>query len=198
MTIERDCASFPEGVADPTAEPRGFSAMTTPNAYRRFWPILALALAIFVALMVHLAVNYFTREQPNYSRIEDGLWLGGFVTQPPPGSKDVLNLCESEDPYRAETHRWEPIRDAEPVPSLDWLCQQVDFIEAERTSEHVVYVHCRNGASRSAMVLAAYLMRREKWSSTQALDFLRSRRSEVNPNPAFRQLLSEWERSLKE
>ena len=172
--------------------------MIALKAWRRFWPVFALALAVFIALAVHISVDYFTREQPNYSRIEDGLWLGGFVMEPPPGSKAVLNLCELEDPYQAESHRWEPIRDAEPAPSLDWLRQQVAFIESERASGHVVYVHCRNGASRSSMVLAAYLMRRESWSSAQALDFLKSRRPEVRPNPAFMKLLSEWEHSLKE
>jgi protein-tyrosine phosphatase len=61
----------------------------------------------------------------------------------------------------------------------------------------VVYVHCRNGVSRSGMVVAAYLMRRESWSRDQALDFMRSRRPGVRPNPAFMRLLWDWEKSLK-
>lgn len=166
--------------------------------WRRSWPIVALALAALVVLAIYVAVDHITREPPNYSRIEDGLWLGGFVREPPPGSQAVLNLCESEDPYRAESHQWVPIRDGEPAPSLDWLHVQVGFIESERASGHVVFVHCRNGVSRSGMVLAAYLMQRESWSRDQALDFLRSRRPDVRPNPAFMQLLSEWEQSLKE
>ena len=60
-----------------------------------------------------------------------------------------------------------------------------------------MYVHCRNGVSRSAMVMAAYLMRRENWNREQALEFLRSRRPGVRPNPAFLALLSEWEQTLK-
>jgi len=161
------------------------------------WPILALIAAALVVLIVNLTVDRLTREPPNYSQIEDGLWLGGFVAQPPRGTEIVLNLCESEDPYRVEQHRWEPIRDAEPVPSLDWLRGQVEFIESERVNGRVVFVHCRNGVSRSGMVVAAYLMRREGWSRDQALEFLRARRPVVRPNPAFMQLLLEWERSLK-
>lgn len=164
------------------------------RGWRRFWPLVVLALAVGA---VHLAVDRFTREPPNYSRIEDGLWLGGYVSEPPSGCRAVLNLCETEDPYRVESHRWEPIRDAEPAPSLDWLRSQVGFIEAERAAGRAVFVHCRNGVSRSAMVTAAYLMRREGWSRDQALEFLRARRPGVRPNPAFMLFLLEWERSLK-
>jgi hypothetical protein len=166
--------------------------------WRHSWPVVALTLAALVVPAVHLAVDYLTREPPNYSLIEDGLWLGGFVQEPPSGSKAVLNLCETEDPYRAESHKWEPIHDGEPVPNLDWLRQQVAFIESERVGGKGVFVHCRNGVSRSGMVLTAYLMRRENWSRDQALQFLRSRRPGVRPNPAFMKLLLEWEQVLKD
>ena len=158
------------------------------------------SIAVLVASMavfgVHILVDSLTREPPNYSLIEDGLWLGGFVPEPPPNTSAVLNLCESEDPYRAIGHRWEPIRDAEPAPSLEWLLEQVDWIEAQRGAGRVVYVHCRNGVSRSVMVMAAYLMRREGWLRDRALEHLRERRPGVRPNPAFLRLLAEWERTL--
>jgi hypothetical protein len=148
-------------------------------------------------LAVHLAVDRFTRDPPNYSKLEDGLYLGGYVTKPPPGTRAVLNLCESDDPYRAESHRWEPIPDAEPAPSLEWLWVQVAFIEAERAAGRSMFVHCRNGVSRSGMVVVAYYMARNGWSRDEALEFVRSRRPEVRPNPVFMELLLEWERLLK-
>src|SRR5262245_60157109 len=119
---------------------------------RGAWPILAVIVAALVVLTVHLAVDRLTREPPNYAEVEDGLYLGGYVPAPPQGTRAVLNLCESEDPYRVESHRWHPIPDAEPAPSLDWLRAQVTFIEAERAAGRTVYVHCRNGVSRSGMV----------------------------------------------
>jgi|GEM_PF-6502904 len=170
--------------------------MHTKRTWRRSWPVVALAAAALVVVIVLVVVDRMTREPPNYSKIEDGLWLGGYVSEPPRGSQAVLNLCETEDPYQVESHRWEPIVDAEPVPSLEWLRAQVDFIEFERAAGHVVFVHCRNGVSRSGMVVAAYLMRREGWSRDQALEFLRSRRPEVRPNPVFMLLLLKWEHSL--
>ena len=106
-------------------------------------------------------------------------------------------MCETEDPYRAESHRWEPIRDAEPVPSLDWLRAQVVFIDVERAGGRTVFVHCRNGVSRSGMVVVAYYMARDGWSQDEALGFVRSQRPVLRPNPAFMKLLAQWERLLK-
>jgi hypothetical protein len=164
--------------------------------WRRSWLILILAVLALSVVAANVAVDYLTREPPNYTRIEDGLWLGGYVQAPPPRTQAVLNLCETPDPYQAEVHKHEPIRDAEPAPSLAWLREQVDFITTERAKGHVVYVHCRNGVSRSAMVTVAYLMEREKWSLDEALRYLKERR-DVRPNPAFMTLLREWEQVTK-
>jgi protein-tyrosine phosphatase len=60
-----------------------------------------------------------------------------------------------------------------------------------------VFVHCRNGVSRSGMVVVAYLMAREGWSRDEAVAFVRSRRPGLRPNPAFMKLLLEWEQSLE-
>jgi hypothetical protein len=113
----------------------------------RSWLVVVLFSFMILVIATHIVVYQLTREPPNYSRVEDGLWLGGYVHEPPPGTRSVLNLCESEDSYRVESHRWEPIRDAEPVPKLDWLRQQVEFIESERGAGRPVFVHCRNGVS---------------------------------------------------
>jgi protein-tyrosine phosphatase len=161
------------------------------------WPVVAVVAAALVALCVHLAADRLNRDPPNYTRIEEGLYLGGYVAEPPPGVTAVLNLCEAEDPYQAAVHRWEPIQDSEPAPSLDWLRQQVDFIQAQRDAGRVVFVHCRNGVSRSGLVVVAYLMARRGCSREEALTFVRSRREVVRPNPAFMELLNEWERSLR-
>jgi protein-tyrosine phosphatase len=162
----------------------------------RFWPVFALTAATLGVAAAYLAADWYAREPPNYSRIEDGLFLGGYVPQPPPGTTAVLNLCETDDPYQAEVHRWEPIRDGEPAPDLDWLRRQVEFVESQRRAGRVVFVHCRNGVSRSGMVVVAYLMSREGWSRDEALGLVRSQRPGVRPNAAFMRLLLEWEESL--
>ena len=153
------------------------------------------AAALVAVAMAHVAAEWYSREAPNYSRIEDGLWLGGYVDQPPTGCSAVLNLCEAEDSYRTEAHDWSPIRDAEPAPSLDWLGERVRFIETQRAASRGVYVHCMAGVSRSGMVMTAYLMRREGWSRDRAIEFLRAKRPSTRPNPAFMELLLEWEKA---
>lgn len=165
--------------------------------WRRSWPIFAVVFALVAVGVIHVVVDQLTQEPPNYSRIDDGLWLGGYVKEPPRRTRTVLNLCETEDPYQVESHRWEPIRDAAPAPSLNWLRDQVEFIESERAAGRVVFVHCRNGVSRSGMVVVAYVMAHNGLPRDEAMELVRSCRPGLRPNPAFMQLLLEWEQSLQ-
>jgi hypothetical protein len=150
------------------------------------------------ALLIRAAIYESIREPPDYTQIEDGLFLGARVRQPPPGTQAVLNLCEHEDAYTADVHRWEPIHDAAPAPTLDWLRDQVDFVEEQRRAGRTAYVHCLNGVSRSGMVVVAYLMQSKGWSRDEALSYVRLRRPGVRPHPAFMELLLDWERHLNE
>jgi Dual specificity phosphatase, catalytic domain len=168
---------------------------------RRLWLLLSL-LAITVALAGFNVVLWLERDEPsysttNYSSIEEGLYLGGLLHEAPLDTRAVLNLCETKDRYAAEVHRWEPIPDAAPAPSIDWLRQQVEFVDQQRRAGRPVYVHCAAGVSRSAMVLTAYLMARDGCTRDEALKRIRARRPIISPNPAFMQLLLEWEETLK-
>ena len=165
--------------------------------WSRDWRCLTLIAVTLSGVAGFSTVYFLTREEPNYSRIEEGLYLGGRVPEPPPGTQAVLNLCEAEDSYRTTVHKWNPIADAEPVPSIDWLRQQVEFIDSQRRARLQVYVHCLNGASRGGMVVVAYEMFKMKWTRDEALSFVRSRRPVVRPNPAFMQLLLQWEQVVK-
>ncbi len=155
---------------------------------------LFLVAALVVPGAAYLAVAYITSEEPNYSRIDDGLYQGGNVSSPPWRTRAVLNLCESPDPYTREVHVWEPIPDAAPAPSLAWLRERVEWIDAQRQAGRRVFVHCFNGVSRSGMVVVAYLMHKNRWSRDEALAFVREKRPVTRPNPAFMELLAEWEK----
>jgi Dual specificity phosphatase, catalytic domain len=148
--------------------------------------------------LVYFAVEQWTREEPNYSRIEEGLYLGGYVREPPPGTRAVLNLCETADRYHGEVHVWEPIRDAEPAPDIDWLRRMVKWMDQRRQSGMTTYVHCRNGVSRSGMVVTAYVMFKHKWTRDAALAFVQQQRPITRPNPAFMRRLIEWERIVRD
>jgi hypothetical protein len=154
--------------------------------------ILAILLLGCIGLFCFGLARLF-REEENYTLIEEGLYMGGDVKRPPPGTRAVLNLCEKADPYRTRDDRWEPIPDAEPAPDVDWLRQMVLFIDARRREGSTTYVHCRNGVSRSGMVVTAYLMFKHGWTRDQALELIRTKRPIVRPNPAFMKRLLEWE-----
>jgi hypothetical protein len=163
----------------------------------------ALRIALFLLAGLALAwlglwglAKWF--EQYNWSRIEDGLYQGGQVERPPPGTRAVVNLTRQEDPYEVDYSLWKPIRDAEPAPSLDWLREVVRWIDDNREAGRTTFVHCRNGISRSGLVVVAYLMYEHGWSRDEALAFVRRRRPETRPNRAFMHLLLEWEEALKE
>src|SRR5438132_11218667 len=130
----------------------------------RFFVIFDGLVVVFVFVNVSR-----TGEGPNYTIIRDGLYLGGYVKSPPPGTKAVLNLCRLADPYKVEAHVWEKIKDTTPAPSIDWLKKQVKFIDDQRQAGKTVYVHCRNGVSRSGMVVVAYVMSKDKLPRDKAL-----------------------------
>ena len=129
----------------------------------------------------------------NYAEVEPGLWIGGDTEQPPPGTIATLNLCEKDDPYGTEVYVWDSIRDAAPAPSIDWLKKKVDWIESQHGAGKTTYVHCFAGRSRSGMVVAAYLMHKHGWSRDEAIARIREKRPEIKVNPAFLELLREWE-----
>ena len=77
------------------------------------------------------------------------------------------------------------------VPHLD---NATLFIHEAVSSGGKVFVHCMAGVSRSATVLAAYLIRFHGLSPDEAIALLIERRPIVNPNPGFRKQLEDYHR----
>lgn len=61
-----------------------------------------------------------------------------------------------------------------------------------------VLVHSVRGQSRASCVIASYLMRKYKWSLLKTLEFLNSRRPELEIRATFIKQLSEYENRLKQ
>lgn len=64
-------------------------------------------------------------------------------------------------------------------------------VALEASDEHVVVVHCHAGVSRSAAIVAAYMMRWESASSAEALRAVEARGGD--PNEGFRAQLETWD-----
>lgn len=70
------------------------------------------------------------------------------------------------------------------------------FIEEAKKLGHAALIHCGAGASRSAALCIAYLMRASGWSAQQAREHCLARRSVVQPNEGFWQALCAYEHEL--
>lgn len=70
------------------------------------------------------------------------------------------------------------------------------FVEEALQATESVLVHSVRGQSRSCCALAAYMMRKYSWGLRKTMEFLSSRRPDVDLKPAFLQQLSGYERRL--
>lgn len=59
-------------------------------------------------------------------------------------------------------------------------------------------MHSIRGQSRAASVLAVYFMRKYRWSLFKTLEFLNSRRPDLEIRASFINQLSEYERRLQQ
>jgi dual specificity phosphatase 12 len=83
----------------------------------------------------------------------------------------VISVCP-DLPRRNENHLIIPINDTEYENIIDYLLPACQFIDDALASGGCVLVHCVMGISRSATVVAAYLMKKQSISAEQALAFL--------------------------
>ncbi|KAH7131256.1 protein-tyrosine phosphatase-like protein [Dactylonectria macrodidyma] len=147
---------------------------------------------------------------PTISMIEPGLYLGDRTS-----SYDIQTLTENKisaivSLTRKKLAVWSSPQNRELVPEnrhliipcMDTSTQDIifrmpeicDFIDAQRgngADGKNVLIHCTAGVSRSATVVVAYLMRRDRKSSNDALAAVRKKRN-IRPNPGFQFQLHVW------
>ncbi|KAJ3998375.1 hypothetical protein F5050DRAFT_1567358 [Lentinula boryana] len=121
-----------------------------------------------------------------------GLWIGGL-----PSAMDTENLKANKiysvlSAMRGKISIHETfvkhqifLDDSEEEDILIHLLPAIAFIQSELDKGRGVLVHCQAGVSRSATIVAAYLMHNRQMSVEEALDLVRKARPEIDPNPAF-------------
>ncbi|KAF5337829.1 hypothetical protein D9758_015705 [Tetrapyrgos nigripes] len=109
----------------------------------------------------------------------------------------VLSVCT--DPIPAELpesgirHKRIAIEDVDYEDLLIHLPCAVNFIQTSLQDGGVILVHCDHGVSRSAVVIAAYLMFTEHISSVKALEMVRRVREQIWVNAGFQEQLVLYE-----
>ena len=78
---------------------------------------------------------------------------------------------------------------------MDQVAKEViDFIEEANDDCDGVLVHSVRGQSRACCVLIIYLMMKFNWKLTKALEYINSRRPNLEIRGSFLQQLSAWEK----
>ena len=85
------------------------------------------------------------------------------------------------------------IQDNEYEIIINSLIKGIEFIEKNKT----ILVHCREGISRSSAIVIGYIMYKEKKSYIEAENFVRTKKSDINPNENFVKQLKEFEDIIK-
>ncbi|XP_047233537.1 dual specificity protein phosphatase 3 [Girardinichthys multiradiatus] len=162
--------------------------------------------------------GYYNLPTQHYNEVFPKIYIGNaFVAHNPMrlqklGVTHVLNVAEgtsfmhvntSPEFYAGTgiTYHGIPANDTEDFNLSAFFEEGADFIDkglAHHNGKGKVYVHCREGYSRSPTMVVAYLMMRHKMDARLALATVRHKR-EIGPNDGFlRQLCQLNEKLAKE
>ncbi|KAF7301859.1 MAP kinase phosphatase 2 [Mycena indigotica] len=131
--------------------------------------------------------------------IENKLYLGNLVAARSTRSlterriTHVLSVCKepipAELPQSGIQHMRIGIEDVDYADLLIHLPSACQFIHTAMQSGGAILVHDVQGVSRSAAVVAAYLMWSQRLSATKALETIRRSRDQIWPNAGFQEQL---------
>jgi dual specificity phosphatase 12 len=141
-------------------------------------------------------------------RIEDNLWLGDKHTYTKPEYNDrfqaivtamlPVEVAENSIEEKVAGRTWlhVPIDDDYREDISQHFLQVIQFIDAERKKGPVL-VHCAGGISRSATLVAAYLMWEHGWTRKETIQHITAKRNIVDPNEGFMDQLLVFEGVLQ-
>ena len=146
----------------------------------------------------------------DYSQITDQIYIGsdlcnGLVCPIHGEEFKKLGICgeinlEEEHPEtppkNLDAYLWLPVIDKQ-APRLDQLLLGSAVIKEMVLLDNKIYIHCRNGHGRSPTLVAAYLMRYQKMTARQAVEFIKSKRSQIHIEGAQTKALEEFEAQCK-
>lgn len=145
-------------------------------------------------------VDYISQITPNLfisdvtsAQCADALFARGITMVVKVFSDDPRNGAYT--PIKGLRYRVIPAQDTPGFNMLEWMLPITLTIASELRRGGRVLVHCHMGISRSATVLAAYLIA-HGFTAEQAVEALRSVRPVVRPNDGFMEQLKQFEAML--
>lgn len=141
-----------------------------------------------------------TEMDHHISLITDGLYLGdvcaahSLSTMKKHNIAVIVNMCincHNELDQEMEVKHF-GIRDDVDEKLDSVLDSAVRYIADRINKGEHVFLHCKAGISRSGAIAIAYVMYKNGWTYENAFEYVRTKRSVVNPNKGFTKTLSEY------
>ncbi|KAI8074797.1 protein-tyrosine phosphatase-like protein [Gongronella butleri] len=121
------------------------------------------------------------------------IWLGGFTAMSGQFIKknkirrvlSIGHFHKNEIDQDVVEHKIIPIADMAKANIMKHFDETNAFIQVAQDANEAVLVHCMAGVSRSATVVTAYLMQRDRLRFREALARIKRERPFINPNEGF-------------
>ena len=137
------------------------------------------------------------------SKILDWLYLGSYRNAY--DKKDIKNLginyvlncaveCKERFPPDIKYCHLK-LRDHPHFRIINYLDRATDFINQAQNDKGIILVHCQLGISRSTTCVIAYFIKYLGYTAISALNFIRTKRTQVMPNFGFLNQLKTYERN---
>ena len=88
------------------------------------------------------------------------------------------------------------LEDKQDTDIISFFEQAFNFIESAKKNGKKILIHCKLGISRSPSILIAYLIKYMNFTALSALDFVKTKRKQIQPNPGFLCQLCSFERLI--
>ncbi|KAK4048326.1 tyrosine protein phosphatase yvh1 [Microbotryomycetes sp. JL201] len=135
------------------------------------------------------------------NKVMSNLWIGDYASSQAPETLKqhsithvVAAMRQTYDNIAGVTVHRVPVDDTDTTNIIEHFTAVCDFIADARLDSQGVLVHCQAGISRSATLVAAYLMRDMGLTADKALQKIKKARPSVEPTEFFMLQLELWER----
>ena len=103
------------------------------------------------------------------------------------GITHIMNITREIDNFFPAVFKYQNIReyDVEETDLLKHWDETFNFVVDCMEKKGKVLIHCKMGISRSASTVCAFAMKYYGWSLEQSLNYVKERRTIINPNKVF-------------